>query len=71
MSFTSVIADIQMLPFEDKIKVRFLLDKYLKDEKRQKIYKNYRTSLKNAESGKLNFSSNIDELIDSAKSSND
>jgi hypothetical protein len=68
MSFTSVIEDIQRLPFEDKIKVKFLLDRYLKDEKREKIYKNYKTSLKNAESGKLCFTSNIDELIESVKS---
>ena len=71
MSFTSVIEDIQELPFEDKIKVRYLLDKYLKEEKRERIYKNYRSSLKRAEAGKLNFTSNIDDLIDSVKELND
>jgi PBP1b-binding outer membrane lipoprotein LpoB len=62
MSFTSVIEDIQVLDFEDKIKVQFLLNKYLVEEKRERIYKNNTSSLKNAEAGKLNFTSNINEL---------
>jgi hypothetical protein len=65
MSFTTVIEDIQSLPLEDKIKVRSLLDKYLIEEKRDRLYKSYKHSLKRAEAGSLNFTSDIDELINS------
>jgi hypothetical protein len=71
MSFTSVVEDIQELPRVDKLKVRYLLDKYLLEEKREKIYKKYQKSLKRAKEGKLTFSSNIDELINSVKDNHD
>ena len=67
MSFTTVINDIQVLPYEEKIQVRYLLEKYLNEEKRERIYKNYMNSLKRANAGELKFTSNIDELIDSVK----
>lgn len=67
MSFSSVIEEIQVLPYEEKIQVRFLLNKYLNEDKRERIYKNYRSSLKRAEAGELHFTTNIDELIDSVK----
>jgi hypothetical protein len=34
VSFTTVINDIQALPYGEKIKVRFLPDKYFIEEKR-------------------------------------
>jgi hypothetical protein len=37
MSFTSVIEDIQVLDFEDKIKVQFLLNIFLIEDKRERI----------------------------------
>ena len=67
MSFTSVIEDIQVLPLKDKLKVRYLLNQYLIEDKRERLYKKYKSSLKRAEEGKLHFTSDIDELINSAK----
>ena len=67
MLYSALIEEIQGLPTENKIEVRSLIDKYLTEEKRNEIEKNYKTSLKRAKAGKLHFTSNIDELINSVK----
>jgi hypothetical protein len=56
MSFTTVVSDIQQLNYEDKVKVRSLLNKDLTEDKRERLNKKYQASLENAKSGKLNFS---------------
>jgi hypothetical protein len=67
MSYTALIEELQALPTEDKIEVRSLIDKYIIEDKRNQIEKNYKASLKRAKAGKLHFTTDIDELMNSVK----
>ena len=62
MSFSDVVETIKNLSFEEKQEIQALLAQYLREERREEIYNNYQTSILEERKGKLNFSSNIDEL---------
>lgn len=47
-----------------KEELRFLLDRYLIEERRSEIYRNYKKSQKEVRKDKLEFSSNINHLKD-------
>jgi len=63
MQYSALIDEIQALPTEMKLEVRSLIDKYIIEEKRSQIEKNYKSSLKRAKAGKLKFTSDVDELM--------
>lgn len=62
MSFSDVIETIKNLSLEEKQEIQALLSQYLREERREEIYNNYQKSIIEEQKGKLNFSSNIDEL---------
>ena len=62
MSFSDVVETIKNLSFEEKQEIQALLAQYLREERREKIYDNYQTSILEEQNNELNFSSNIDEL---------
>lgn len=62
MSFSDVVERIKNLSLEEKQEIQALLSQYLREERRQEIYKNYQKSISEEQKGELNFSSNIDEL---------
>jgi hypothetical protein len=62
MSFATLVEEIKKLPLEDKIELKYLIEKYVIEERRNKIYKNYKKSLMEAERGELEFSDDVDEL---------
>jgi len=62
MQFSYLVDEIQKLSFEEKQELQNILQKYLVEEKREKIYLNYQNSQSEWQQGKLKFSSNINEL---------
>jgi len=45
--------------------MQFLLEQFLREERREEIYQSYLVSKQNEKEGKLQFSSNIDQLMQS------
>lgn len=62
MRFEHIIEEVKVMPFEMKQHLKMLLDRYLTEERRAEIQKNYKKSRKEYKTGKLQFSDNIDEL---------
>jgi hypothetical protein len=62
MSFATLVEEIKKLPLEIN-ELKYLIEKYVIEERRSKIYKNYKKSLIEVEQGKLKFSDNVDELM--------
>ncbi|MBL7190550.1 hypothetical protein ISS30_02555 [bacterium] len=61
-SYDMLVEEIKKLSFEEKMEIKFLLEKYLIEERREEIFRNYQESMREEKSGKLKFSSDIDEL---------
>ena len=65
MTFSDVVEAIKTLSLEEKEEIQSLLTQYLREERREEIYQNYLASKKRGKEGKLQFSSDIDELMKS------
>jgi len=61
-NFADVVEGIKKMSQQDKEDLKFLLDKYLIEEKREGIYRNYQQAKRELHDEKLKFSSNINEL---------
>ncbi len=61
-TFGDLVEDIKKLSFTEKEEIKFLIEKFLIEEKREAIYKNYQESLIEVEENKLEFSDDIDKL---------
>jgi tRNA A22 N-methylase len=62
MTYNILIDEIKKLPLDEKEDLKNLLDKYLIEEKRSKIYKKFKESLSEVKEGKIKFSNNIATL---------
>ena len=62
VKFNELIENIKLLSSEEKEEVKDLIERYLIEEKREEIYQNYQTSLKELEEGKIEFSGSISTL---------
>ncbi len=62
--FSNVIEDIKKLSLEEKETLRFLLERYLVEERRSEIQKNYENSQKELRENQITFSSDIESLKD-------
>jgi hypothetical protein len=60
MTYNNLVGEIQNLSFEDKESLKELLEKYLIEEKRESIYKDYRESAQELQEGRLKFSDDIE-----------
>lgn len=63
--FGNLVDEIQKLSTEDKEELKFLLEKYLIEEKRKTILRNFKKARKEEKAGKLDFSNNINMLKES------
>ncbi|MEW6007875.1 MAG: hypothetical protein AB1595_07015 [bacterium] len=59
LRYDNLIESVKSLPMEEKEDLKFLIDKYLIEEQREEIYRNYQNSLKES---KLEFSSDVAKL---------
>jgi uncharacterized protein YnzC (UPF0291/DUF896 family) len=62
MSFSDVVEAIKGLSFEEKQEIQLLLRQYLREERREEIYENFKTTQVEDQNGELKFSSNINEM---------
>ena len=62
VKFNELIETIKALSSEEKEEIKFLIERYLIEEKREGIYQNYQKSLKELEEGKIKFTGNISNL---------
>lgn len=60
--FGSLVDEVHRLSIEEKEELKFLIEKYLVEERREEIYKNYQGSLKAFRTGKLRFSHDLNKL---------
>lgn len=65
MTFSEVVESVKKLSFEEKEELKSLVEKYLVEEKREEFYQHYLISQHRQKEGKLTFSSDIDELMES------
>ncbi|GEM_PF-1357182 len=59
LSYDNLIENVKSLSIEEKEELKFLINRYLSEEKREKIYKNFKDSLIEYNEGKLKFSSEL------------
>ena len=62
MTFTDVVEAIQSLSIEEKEEIQLLLNQYIREERRERIYENLKLAKVEEQQGKLKFSSNMQEL---------
>lgn len=62
MSFSELVEALKSLSIEEKQEIQLLLSQYLREERREEIYENFKKSQAEEQSGILKFSSNINEL---------
>jgi len=65
MTFSEVVESVKNLSTDEKEEIKSLIEHYLIEEKREEIYQNYLLSQQRQKEDKLNFSSDINELINS------
>ena len=63
-TFAEIVEDVQQLSLAEKEELRELLRKYLIEERRSEIRENAEAGLKEYREGKLQFFTNIDEMMD-------
>lgn len=62
LRYDALIENVKSLSTEEKEELRFLTEKYLIEEQRENIYKNYKNSLKENKRRKPEFSNNLNRL---------
>ena len=60
--FNDLVDQIYNMPLEDKLELKNLLEHNIADSRREEIAKNAKKTKEDHKSGKLSFSSNIQEL---------
>jgi hypothetical protein len=62
MTFNDVVEVIKGLSTDEKQEIQLLLKQYIREERRDEIYDNFKLAQVEQQKGKLKFSSNINEL---------
>lgn len=62
MTFNDVVEVIKNLSTDEKEEIQLLLKQYIREERREQIYNNFKLAQVEQQKGGLKFSSNINEL---------
>ncbi len=62
MTFNDVVEAIQNLSTDEKLEIQLLLKQYIREERRDEIYRNFKSAQVEQQKGELKFSANINEL---------
>ncbi len=62
MTFSDVVEAIKILSADEKQEIQLLLNQYLREERREEIYENFKSAQVEQQKGSLKFSANINEL---------
>ena len=60
--YNTLVEEVKKLSVEEKEELKFLIEKYLVEERRDEIFKNYQESKKEIEEEQLEFSGDIKRL---------
>lgn len=60
--YNTLVEEVKKLSVEEKEELKFLIEKYLVEERRDEIFKNYQESMKEVEEEQLEFSGDIKRL---------
>lgn len=60
--YSILVEEVKRLSTEEKEELKFLIEKYLIEERREEIFKNYQESKREIEEGRLEFSNDIEKL---------
>jgi hypothetical protein len=62
LKFTDIVETIYGLSLEDRVEIKNLLEHNIADARREEIANNFRKSVEDHKSGKLKFTSNVNDL---------
>lgn len=62
MTFNDVVEVIKGLSTDEKQEIKLLLNQYIREERRDEIYDNFKLAQVEQKKGELKFSSDINEL---------
>jgi predicted nucleic acid-binding protein len=62
MTFSDVVESVKSLSISEKQEIQLLLSQYLREERREQIYENFKLAQIEELGGELKFSSNLDTL---------
>ncbi len=62
MTFNDVVEVIKSLSIDEKREIQMLLNQYLREERREEIYNNFKEAQDEQLKGELKFASSIQEL---------
>ena len=60
--YNTLVEEVKKLSVEEKEELKFLIEKYLVEERREEIFKNYQESKREIEEEQLEFSGDIKRL---------
>jgi hypothetical protein len=63
MSFADLVEEVRHRPVEEQLELQEILDHNLISIRREEIYQNHLASIAEIKSGKLIFTSDVDELM--------
>ncbi|MCK8602710.1 hypothetical protein [Desulfoferrobacter suflitae] len=61
-NFAAIVEDVKNLSAEEKEELKFLLEQYILEERRNQIHMNYQESLTEMQEGKIKFRATVNEL---------
>jgi hypothetical protein len=61
-NFAAIVEDVKNLSAEEKEELKYLLEQYILEERRNQIHMNYQESLTEMHEGKLKFCGSVNEL---------
>ena len=62
MTFSDLVETVKDLSIDEKEELQMLLKQYLREERREEIYENFKLARKEEQQGKLKYSADINEL---------
>ena len=62
MTFSDLVETIKDLSIDEKEELQMLLKQYLREERREQIYENFKLARAEEQRGKLKYSADINEL---------
>ncbi|GET40018.1 hypothetical protein [Microseira wollei] len=62
MTFSDVVETIKSLSTDEKQELQLLLKQYIREERREEMYENFKSAQLEQQKGELIFSANINEL---------
>ncbi|MGB8685848.1 MAG: hypothetical protein WCD53_00700 [Microcoleus sp.] len=62
MTFNDVVEVIKSLSTDEKQEIQLLLNQYIREQRRDQIYDNFKSAQVEQQKGEMKFSSNINEL---------